>query len=247
MIRAVRDGRVMLADKGGAACSAGIEHAAEQALLLFEFDWSLLYCEESFVTSDRAFAIDDPHPPYPWSSQAILSSPFAETTVPLSEHACLLLRPLGRRLAAAEISQSDAERINLRTYGWADRYVFGATQEAVVAVRRAAKARPADVVRPKPQNYVLLTDPDPDDDSFAEANRRRGWPARIEYEGAEHDYVVIPHDGPSAELHAQMDAAVERRARKTLGIGEKATLPGRMETKPVHPLDIEKRRTPSRR
>ena len=81
-----------------------------------------------------------------------MSSPKSETTLPLSESECLLLRPepIGGGLAVQEVSGNVVETINLRTYGWADRHVFGATQEDLVSVRKASRRRPADVVRPKP-------------------------------------------------------------------------------------------------
>lgn len=237
-ISAVREGRVRAVDRGGAAFSAGIHHAAEQSFMLFDFDWTLLRCPGVFVTSDRAFAMHDPTPQYPWSTQGILSSPNVETTIPLSENVCLLLRPIGRGLHVQDISPNDGEALNLRTYGWADNYIFGATQAAVVDVRKAVKARPTDVVKPRPQCQVTILDADPDDDSFAEANRKRGWPARLPYEGELHDYVVIPFDRPRPELHARVDEAFERRIRKQLGVGEEAELDGRFSISPIHPLDI---------
>jgi hypothetical protein len=237
-IDAVSSGRVKLVDRGGVAFSVGMHHAAEQSFMLYDFDWTLLRCPGAFVTSDRAFAIYDPTPQYPWSTEGILSSENAETTIPLSEDACLLLRPLGHGLRVQDISASDAEFVNLRTYGWADTYIFGATQESVVRVRKAAKARPKDAAKPRPACQVTILDPDPDDDSFAAANLKRGWPARLPYEGVMHDYVVIPSDKPHPELNAKVDAAVERRTRKRFGVGEEAILDGRMRVNPIHPLDM---------
>jgi hypothetical protein len=85
---------------------------------------------------------------------------------------------------------------------------------------------------------VVIIDAEPGDESFADANRRRGWRPRLEYEGAEHDYVVIPYDKPSPQLHAQIDAAVERRARKTFGVGEEEPLEGRIRMDVIHPFDL---------
>ncbi|HLE99707.1 MAG TPA: DUF4238 domain-containing protein [Gaiellaceae bacterium] len=237
-IAAVSGGRVRLVDRGGAAFSVGMQHAAEQSFMLFEFDWTLLRCPGAFVTSDRAFAMHDPTPPYPWSTQGILSSPKAETTIPLSEDACVLLRPLGHGLEVQDISEPDAQIVNLRTYGWADGYIFGSTQQAVVNVRKAAKAQPKHVVKPRAPCQLTILDPDPDDDSFAQTNVRRGWPARLRYEGVMHDYVVIPIDRPHPDLHAKVDAAVERRTRKRFGVGEEAALEARMSVNPIHPLDL---------
>lgn len=83
----------------------------------------------------------------------------------LSSEACLLLRP-----------------------GSAS--VFGETQAALVAVRTAARQRPADVVRPLPLTQAIMIEPDPDDDSLGRDNLRRGWPAQVtNAEGEVRDYV----------------------------------------------------------
>ena len=80
----IRDGRLSVVDRGGAAFSLGIQRASEQAPMLFDFEWTLLRAPAGFITSDRAFAIHDPTPAHPWSAQALLSSPNSETTMPLT-------------------------------------------------------------------------------------------------------------------------------------------------------------------
>jgi hypothetical protein len=121
------------------------------------------------------------------------------------------------------------EAARVRTYGWADEYVFGRTQDALAAVRTAARRRPADAVRPKPFTQVALFETDPDDDSLAEANRRRGWPPRLRnHSGELRDYVVIACDKPRPELRAFVDDLVERRARKRAGAALDASFEGRL-------------------
>ncbi len=75
--------------------------------------------------------------------------------MPLGDTACLLMRPvpMGGGLTVSEASAREIETINLRTYGWADEYVFGRTQDALAAVRTAARRRPADVVCPKTPSH----------------------------------------------------------------------------------------------
>jgi Protein of unknown function (DUF4238) len=237
-IRQARDGRMRIVDGGGAAFSTSIRHAAELSLVIFELGWTMLRCEGGFVTSDRAFAIHDPSPPHPFSAAGVLSSPHVETTIPLAEDACLLLTPDREGIVAQDISLKEAERLNLRTYGWADQFIYGPTQDAVATVRKAAKAHPRDVVRPKPQPYVVLIDADPGDNTFADANMRKGWAPRLLHEGVWHDYIVIPSDRPAPEVHERVDRAVEQRMRKALGIAEDEPLPGGITTKPIHPLDM---------
>lgn len=217
MIAHVREGRVRVAGEA-AALTTGLVQAAEMVPMLFEFEWTLLSSPcGGFVTSDRGFAIHDPTPQFPWSWQAILSSENAETSIPLSDTTCLVMRPLpmGGGLKVRDASAHEVDTINLRTYGWADKYVFGKTQETLVAVRLASRRRPADVIRPKPFSEVALIEADPDDNSLVERNlRKRGYPARLHDQGRVFDYVVIPSDKPHPELWALVEGVAARRARK---------------------------------
>jgi Protein of unknown function (DUF4238) len=236
VIASVREGRVRLSTPGGGVFSLGLKQAAEQVPMLFEFDWVLLRSPEGgFITSDRGFAIHDPTPEFPWQAQSILSSPNSETALPLSEKECLLMRPtpIGGGLTALDVAADVVEAVNLRTYGWADKHVFGATQEDLVAVRKASRRRPAAVVRPKPFCHVALLDPDPDDNSLVEANLRRGWPSRLARNGELHDYIVIPCDEPHAELWARADELTERRARKRAGVSDDEPFEGRIVNDPL--------------
>lgn len=237
----IRDGRISLSGRA-AALSTGLIHAVENVPWLIEFDWTLLRSPSGgFITSDRGYAIHDSAPRFPWSFQALLSSDRTETTVPLSDTACLLMRPLpmGCRLTAREASQREVETINLRTFGWADEYVFGRSQEVLVAVRTATRRRPGDVVRPKPFVQVVGMEPDPNDTSLIEANLRRGWPPQLaNNQGELRDYIVIPCDKPHPELRALVDRLAEQRARKRAGIDPEEPIEGRLIHNAIHPLDI---------
>jgi len=235
-IAQMRDGRLRLSGRA-AALSTGLTHAIDNVPMLIEFDWTLLQAPGGFITSDRGYAIHDPTPPYPWAWQAILSSENSETTVPLSDKACLLMRPvLGGGLTVRDASTHEVETINLRTYGWADEYVYGRTQGALVAVRTASRRRPTDVIRPKPFTQVALLESDPDDNSLAETNRRRGWPAQLpNAQGELCDYIVVPSDKPNAEQWALADELTERRARRRAGVGPDEPFEGRITNTPLHP------------
>lgn len=237
----IRDGRLRIGGKA-AALSTGLIHAIENVPMLIEFDWTLLRAPSGgFITSDRGYAIDDPTPLYPWTAQGILSSPNSATSVPLSDTACLLLRPLptGCRLTVQEADEREVETINLRTYGWADQSVFARAQETLVSVRVAARRRPGDVVRPRPFAQVALLQPDPNDNTLADANRRRGWPPQLpNKQGELRDYIVIPIDQPNPELRKLADDLTERRARKRAGVAADEPFEGRIEQRPIHPLDL---------
>jgi hypothetical protein len=242
MIASVRDGRVRLAGQA-AALSSGLTHAIEIVPMLIEFDWTLLQAPSGgFITSDRAYAIHDPAPRFPWGHQALLSSEKSETTMPLGDKTCLLMRPtpMGCGLHVREASAKEIETINLRTYGWADEYLFARTQDALAEVRKAAKRRPGDVVRPKPFARVVLLDRDPDDNSLAEENIRRGWPPWLSDEaGDPHDYMIIPSDKPHPELLARVEDLTEQRARKRAGAGPDEPFEGGLTSIELHPFDIE--------
>jgi hypothetical protein len=239
MIDDLRSGRVSMEDPGGAAFGQGLVIASVQSQVIFDLEWLLLECADGFVTSDRGFAIHDPSPRYPWSSQSLISSPDSETTLSLDRDVCVLLRVGDRTIGRQAISKEDAMAVNLRTYGWADEYIFGPTQQAVVDVRIAAKSSPARVIRQKPLNHVSLIEPDPTDDSLVRENLVRGWPARVSQDGTDYDYVVIPHDKEAAAMQARVAQIVEARTRRKLGIPDDAPLPGGMA---VAHVDIDELR-----
>lgn len=239
VIDSVREGKVRLAGERGAAFGEGLRHAVERVPQIFAFDWTLLRARDAgFITCDRGYAIHDPTPPVPWAAQALLSSENSETTFPLSSEACLLLRPgsAGASLSIAEVDALEVEQINLRTYGWAEEYVFGETQAALVAVRTAARRCPGDVIRPLPFTQAILIEPDPDDDSLARDNLHRGWPAQLtNREGEVRDYVVIEVGESEGPQRKRVDELVERRARKRAGVGPDDPLPGRIVNSMVGP------------
>lgn len=241
LVDQVRSGGVRVAGTE-AALTTGFEHAAESIPLITACDWVLLRDPDGgFVTSDRGYGMDDPTPTYPWTAPGLLSSESSETTIPLSATACLLIRPSPMWTGSSGVServldQGEVEDINLRTYGWANDYVFGTSQEALAALRRSARARPEAVKRPKPFCFVALIETDPDDDSLAEKNRRRGWPAQLRDEaGRLHDYLVIPTDQPHEDLWKQADELTEARARKRAGLRPGEAAEGRITNRPIDP------------
>jgi hypothetical protein len=97
-----------------------------------------------FVTSDAGFA--------GVANQAVDGAgETTETTFPLAPHACLMLRTGSPGLRFWEVPEVDVDRINLRTYAWAEQFIYGRTQAAVTGVRVLAKAnwqRPRTAPRP---------------------------------------------------------------------------------------------------
>lgn len=241
VLEQVRTGTVRVSGRGGADFATGLAHAASMIPQIIAFDWALLRTVGGgVVASDRGYAIHDPAPPFPWAAQGLLSSPTSETLVPLSDTAALLMRPGSATcgLEVRDVPATDVERLNLRTLGWADEYVFAKRQATLDSLRAAARRRPGDVIRPRPLCQVVLLELDPDDPSLAAENTRRGWPPYLRgHDGEPHDYLVIPTDAPQPELRRRADELAERRARKRLGPAAEAA-PGKLSHSPIHPLDL---------
>jgi hypothetical protein len=237
----VRTGKVRVSGRGGADFATGLEHAASLIPQIIAFDWALLRAVDGgFVASDRGYAIDDPAPPFPWAAQGLLSSSASETLVPLNDTRALLLRPGSAtcRLEVHDVGAAELERLNLRTLGWADEYVFAKRQTTLDSLRTTARRRPGDVIRPRPFCEVVLIELDPDDSSLAVENARRGWPPYLRgQDGEPRDYLVIPMDAPQPELRRRADELAEHRARKRLGPAAEAA-PGKLSHHAIHPLDV---------
>jgi len=104
--------------------------------------------------------------------------------------------------------------LNLMTYGWADRFIYGRSQETVSKVRRQARSHPKDVVKPKPPKRVLAVPPDAISASVTAEYARRGWPRTIpavdkDGKTQEMGYVVIDFDAPAGSV-AQLGTEIAR-------------------------------------
>jgi Protein of unknown function (DUF4238) len=210
----LRDGSIAYPDEQRVALKAGFDRLGSDSQLVYQLRWTLLRsAEASFVTSDRGVAMVDETLPWPWTGNVLNSSPGAQTTVPLSSQACLLLEPAepkcGRLMR--DLSSVEVDAINLRTYGWADRHLFADSQVVLDRLRRLAKARPGRVPRPRPTRNVIVVQAHPADNRFAQANVRRGWPARVPIRGAPHDYRVLDADENPVDVCLEMAGAAVRR------------------------------------
>jgi hypothetical protein len=247
-VQMFRDGKLEVLDPtGGNSMSLLVGNSADTAMLIFgAMDWTLLRSDEAaFVTSDRGCAGFDPTPQHPWSSHAPFSSPNAETTFPLSAGTCLLLRPGEPRVVTADADSDLVEVLNLRTYGWAEKLIYGPCQSDLADVRRAAKKRPDLVIRPKPHRYVWLIERDPDDDRLACDHRAKGWDPYMVHRSEdgqleELDYMVVREDGTAVEIALSADELVRQRARKAAGLPPDSQIdpPGGMTDKIIEPGSI---------
>ena len=117
----------------------------------------------------------DPTPPHKFSGAAWLSSPFAVTTMPLSSAACLRICPSDRGHFTDRGVSRQVDLINLRTYGWARRFIYGSSSEVLEALHARAVADPKAVPAPTKKRMVLLEDLSTADPEVAQRNRGRGW------------------------------------------------------------------------
>ncbi|MBS1677915.1 MAG: DUF4238 domain-containing protein [Actinobacteria bacterium] len=247
-IQKFRDGKLEVVDPtGGNTMGLLVEFAADTATLMFSaMEWTLVRsAEPAFVISDRGCAGFDPTPQHPWSSHAPFSSPNAETSFPLSANACLILRPGDPVIEAADADRDTVEGLNLRTYGWAEKLIYGSGQDLVVRIRKAAKRRPKLVVKPKPHRYVFLLERDPEDDRLARHHVAKGWdPYMIHQDPAggliQMDYMVVREDGTAVEVALKADELVRRRARKAAGLPPDSSIdpPGAMSNEVIEPGSI---------
>lgn len=248
MIEQLQDGRIKVVDpNGGNVMALLIQNALDSAdLHLGATGWALMRAEDGeFVTSDRGLACFDPTPRFPWSSYALASSPNSQTTVPISPTSCLLIVPTGEpSFEVGTVSQHEVQMINLRTYGWAERFIYGSSQEVVVSVRRFAKKNPQQIVRPRRHRPVILIERDADDTRLADAHAARGWPEYLqgpdESGGVrEFDYMVIDEDGDAVDVSITTDELARTRSLRAANLPPNAAVKGSLKSGHIHPLAIQ--------
>lgn len=215
-LEGLRDGSVAYPEEDQVGLRTGFDRLGADSQLIYQLQWTLLLTDEgSFITSDRGIAMYDPELPWPWTGNGLNSSPTAETTVPLSSQACLLLTPGGSwsGRAVRHIGRSQVDTVNLRTYGWSDRHLFGENQALLDHVRRQARATPKRVPRPRPVRNVITLPARPGDDQFAATNRRRGWPEQVPIKDVQHDYRVLEIDENPVDVCLDVWATAARRGK----------------------------------
>lgn len=139
--------------------------------------WTVLKAKAGylFVCSDRPLTMYDPTPPFPWSAPAWESSPLVEATLPLGRDLCLRIGPNQPKRLSVKETTRQVDRINLRTYGWATRYVYGPSPDLLERLQERADEAP----RPVRKRLVMLEDADRADPDAADRNAARGWPRYI--------------------------------------------------------------------
>lgn len=154
----LRSGRLTIEMPKNYMIKQFLDSATSVSWLLFMLDWSLVRLEDGtrpqFVIGDTPVSIFDPTPVFPGGGSGVLSSPNAQTFLPLAPDTGLLLQASERvwnwmrENGEAFREMTDKERVdqigdreggwgqdtaipsfaldlNLRTYAHADRFVFG--------------------------------------------------------------------------------------------------------------------------
>ena len=132
-----------------------LEVAAHMTATIDELAWWLVRSapEQPFVISDCPVAMFDAAL-RPGRGNAFRSSPIAQTTLPLDPGACLLLDSSDSYFKErGPIDSEEVENINMRTYAWADRWVFAGQPDTLTALHERALADPQLMERIEPRPY----------------------------------------------------------------------------------------------
>ena len=169
--------------------------ANDVAKEVYSLDWVVLTAtDEEFITSDRPISMIDHTPRHPWSGNAWKSSPGAINFYPLSPTKGLFMTPGDD--CGFSLGESDNEhvrRLNLMTYGWADHFIYGRTQEVVSRVRKQARRYRQEVAKRRPPTCTLLLPADRFDKSVTAEYERRGWPRGFEVTNDDGERVLMSY------------------------------------------------------
>jgi hypothetical protein len=199
MLVDLRDGRVVLGTPKEMILQGLLRNWLTLAGVICDQRWAVL-CTDSpaFVIGDRPLMWFDPTPRFPWSSAAPQSSDTSFGLFPLRADACLRLSQSGDDLVRRR-AERQSQRINLRSWGWAERHVFAADPLLLEELHAAAADHPDLTCGPPPDSTVVLEAADPDDASVG-SEHPPGWPRGLwqRGEGNEPDqfcrYTVVRCD-----------------------------------------------------
>lgn len=229
----LQSGAVPFDDPRTQAIEVMLSTADAVAETVHQLSWLVLEAEEGeFVTSDRAMSMHDPTLRFPWSGHAWRSSSEAQTCVPLDPTHCLMLEIGPARCGHAIVGPRTVRDVNLRTYGWADRFIYGRTQELMQEVRQAAKRHRDKVIRPRVPMQVMFEPADPNDPTVGAEHVKRGLPrgAWVPDEHGRRQFVAYTVLDPSKPrgTYGEYGAALGRRVIER-AISDGLAAPDRLE------------------
>jgi Protein of unknown function (DUF4238) len=172
----LRDGHLRVAATKELTLRIMIETWLERAGPIHTMSWVALRANGGeFVIGDRVVTMVDPTPRFPWSGNGWLSSATAYATIPLGPELVLRLDQPGGRWMAERRTSRQIERMNLRSYGWADRYVYARSRQVLEELHTEAKTAPHRLERRRPSPHVILEHADPNDPTVG-AEHPPGYP-----------------------------------------------------------------------
>jgi Protein of unknown function (DUF4238) len=193
--KALTDGRVTISPTRENLLTTALLGLASTVGPAYRLPWTVLRAREgAFVTSDRPLTVHDPAPPHKFSGAAWMSSQMAVTTMPLSSTACLRICPSDRSRFTQRDTTKQVDRINLRTYGWATRYVYGPSVKILEELHVRALAHPERVPSPAKKRLIMLEDIETADPATAESNAARGWDRYLQVREVDGSYRLVSYE-----------------------------------------------------
>jgi len=134
-LKATKDGVTLrLAGKRNVGLDVMVTSFIEAGLAVAHADWWILHPQSgSFVLNDCGYARFGVEERLPIARGIVF---------PMRPDACIVVAPPTSdetQIFRAATSPAETQRINLRTYGWAGRFIFGHSQAAVTDVHAAAR------------------------------------------------------------------------------------------------------------
>lgn len=236
-------GSVKYPEPRSAAFETTFRSAGDTAGLAVMMDWTLLVGKTRFILGDHPVTHYDPEPTrFPWTEPAWTTTPSTETTIALSSDTALMMTRGHRGFSVREAPEEEVTRLNLRTYGWASRFVFARAAAELETIQEQAKQRPDEVPRASRLYQVVMAPAD----GFLphEPNEKPdGWPSYVLAQNDDGEmercrYWPVPSDRPEEMREAAEWAAravkrsAERRALRLAGTrrscGDRAANPVRL-------------------
>jgi hypothetical protein len=216
---ALVDGSITIEAPDQEVLTMSLQMLVESCQVANALPWTILRATEgAFVCSDRPLTMYDPSPKFPFSAPGWMSSPMVESTMPVTRELCLRIGPSQRHWLSVKPTTRQVERVNLRTYGWASRYIYGRSPELLKRLHATAAADPERVPKPIKKRLVILNDPSTSNPEVTARNVARGWPR----------YVVHEEEDGRRVLHCYEVIESEEDARRSIAAREYGT-PNRLE------------------
>jgi hypothetical protein len=214
-------GSVSYADPRSEAFRTAISTAGHVAGLGMAMHWTLRLSETPLVVGDHPVThYHRERPRFPWTEPTWVSTPTSVTTVPLTTHVALELTPGPRKFDVAELDRDEAALLNLRSYGWASRFVFGESQEALDELRHAAEQDPSAVPRASRLHQVVLA-PDAGFRLHEEDEHPADWPSRVWVPNQRGEMELCRYRVVSGDNPEEMRAAAEWAARAVKRVAQR--------------------------